>query len=558
MAFYENEDEKQLDPNAPQQPQTGGESAFVAGQGAAQTGQAPGGGASPDNPGNFVGIQQYLDKNKSQSGKLGDQVAGQVQSTIQGAQDDVDSLSGRFNQQADSGQIQNIQNAVNDAKNITQGAASGQAGQNLSDADKQRFGEVSNAQYQGPNQLIDTDLYAPAYNKIKTAQSYADLSKNESGNQQLLRDIYKAPSYSAGENRLDSYLLNSQDNRQKLDASRQNAGGLDQKFEAANAGAAQYAQQQKALADSVKQSAQQQLTQTQTQRNQEIQAQLDAISKDWRSEYDHYLNLLKNSNNGENLQLSPEEAAKLGVEKGQRIFNLLNPAAGNTPEQYLQMQEFDPNKVIGKDEQAQLAALDELSGTFGGANQNKYTQQDLAGTLTKEAAFQAEKFGLSADESQKLFDSAAKITNLVSEASKSATITDEQSRSVTTYVKDLLKRVGGKWWNPFVWFEEVTRAVTTILNIQVQLGNVTSKGNTSGTVESYLQGNKGGTYKDEGGMKSLDWGAALNPTYIIDQRADDKIDELDRQIKSETQQNWIAQMEQYLRNAGYYNQTKSK
>ena len=559
MAYYQDEDENQLDPNATPVAQTTGPQSGVVGQDAASA--APQGGPTsntqtPDRPGNFVGLQDYLNANKSQSSKLGDQVAGQVGSTIEGARQDVADLNPKFNQMADAGQISNIGGASQEAKNIASTAAGIPAGQGLGADQTQRFGEIANAQYKGPNSLIETELYQPTYNKVKDAQNYSTLSKDESGSQQLLKDIYKTPSYGAGENLFDSYLLNSQENRAKLAASRSDASNLDNDFAAANESAAAYAAQQKALAESTKQTAQQALTQTQTERNAQVQAELDAINKNWRSEYDKYLNLLKNSNDGANLNLSPEEAQVLGVAEGQKIYNLLNPAAGNTPEQYLSLQAFDPNKVISKDQQAQLAALDELAGTFGGAQQNKYTQADLAGTLNKAVAFSAEKFGLSAKQADELFKQGAAITNMISEASKADTITDEQSKSVTTYVKDLVERVGGNWWNPFKWFEEVTRAVTTILNIQVQLGNVTSKGKTTGTVADYLAGQTGGTYKDEGGMKNLDWGSVLNPTYIVDQRADNKIDELNAQIQRETQANWAAQIEDYLRKSGYYNQIK--
>lgn len=552
MAFYEDDDQlQQQDPNAiPAGQQTGGGSGLISGQGA-----SPGSGATatpnaPNNPGNFVGIKQYLDANKSQSAKLGDQVAGQVKSSIDTAANEVGSLSSRFNQQANAGQIANIQGAGQEAQNITQQAATGQG---LGQDQQQRFGEIANAEYKGPNNITEAGLYQPAYQAINKAQEYADLSKNESGNQALLRDIYKGAKYSEGENRLDSYLLNSGDNRQKLSQSRQDAQDLQGQFNAAAEGAEQYAKEQKALAESTAQAARQNLTAAQTARNAEVQARLDREQAGWRDEYNKYLNLLKNSNGGQNLNLTPEEAQRLGVSEGQKIYNLLNPVAGNTPEQYLTQQEFDPNRVISKDEQAQLSALDELAGTFGGALQNKYTQADLAGTLDKVAAFSADKFGMNARERENLFQTVDLLKGMVSSASKSDKITEQQQQSVTSYVEDTIRRVGGNWWNPFVWFETVTNAVTTILNIEVVLGNVNTSGETRGTIADYLSG-RGGTYKDKGGTKSLNFGAALNPSYIVDSRADDRIDQLDREIQNETRANWAAQIEQYLRDAGYYNQ----
>lgn len=554
MAFYQDEDEQQQaaqqqGTNVPTGPEAG---SFVTGQGASPTPSQKSDTATPDNPGNFVGISQYLEANKPQSSKLGTQVANQVQGTIAQAQQGVNDLTGQFKQQADAGQIKDIQNAVEDAKNITNTAAQGQAGA-LSQDQTQRFGEVANAQYQGPNSAIETDLYAPVYSEVQKAGKYADLSKDESGSQQLLKDIYQGPNYSAGENRLDSYLLNSQENREKLQEARKEANqGLEAQFEAANQQTADYAAQQKALADSVRQAAQQNLTDVQTKRNQDIQAQLDAISSDWRSEYNKYLDLLKNSNNGQNLQLTPEEAAKLGVDKGQKIFNLLNPAAGNTPEQYLSMQEFDPNKVITKDQQAQLAALDELAGTYGGALQNKYTQADLAGTLTKASAFAADKFGLSAKQAQTAFDAASQIANMVADVSKGANLYEDQVSTVTRQVVDRITQAMP--WPLSDIVKEITKWVTDVIHTNVQVGHVDTNVKGNQTVADYLAG-KGPTLEDSG-TKSLDWGSIVSPGSIISNQADNKIDELTNASKGEVKNNLAAQIEQYLKNAGYYNTIK--
>lgn len=560
MAFYDDQDDiNSQDPNAQQQPQqTSGQSSIISGQGGSP-GQGSQGAASantntPDNPGNFVGIKQYLDANKSQSSKLGDQVSGQIQNTIQGAHQDVDALSSKFRQEADSGQIANIQNAVNEAKGITDTAATGNAGA-VSQDQTQRFGEIANAQYQGPNALIETDLYEPTYAKIKQAQSYSDLSKDESGSQQLLKDIYKdqGTNYTSGQNRLDSYLLNSQENRQKLSDARVDAGNLEQDFANADLEAAQYAANQKALADSTREAARQNLISTQTDRNSQIEAELNAISKDWKSEYNEYLNLLKNSNNGQNLQLTDEQAARLGVDKGQRIYNLLNSKAGNTAEQYLTMQEFDPNKVISKDQQAQLAALDQLAGTFGGALQNKYTQANLAETLDKATAFAADKFGLSAKQADEVFNAASKIANMVAEASSGAniwtkTLPVQVAREVTERVVKSLP------WPLSDIVNWVTRTVYDTVSYDVQAGHVDANATTEGTVADYLAGKAPTT--ETGGTKSLDLGTFVDPTYLLSDKADKKIDQLQGNLKNQTQQQWVSQIEKYLRDAGYYNQVK--
>lgn len=393
MAYYagDEEDEKQQDPNAQTAVQTSAPDAIISGQGSsapAPQGQAPG---TPDKSSNFVGIKQYLDANKQQSAKLGDQVAGKVQGTIQDASNSINSLGDAFKTKANAGQISNIGNAQNDANSITQAAATNG---NLSQDQKNRFGEVSNAQYTGPNSLIDdTEDYQPAEQKLLDAQNEADLSKTETGNQQLLRQTYNTnPNYTVGANRFDSYLLNSDDNKQKLADARTNASGLQGQLDTQTQSAADYAAQQKTLADQIRAATQKNLGQTQTQRNTDVQNELDAMSGHWNDDYNHYLSLLQNSGGGTNLQLTPEESQKLGIDVGSRLFNVLDPAKGNSPSQYLTQQAFDPNKSISKEEQAELSALDELANMYGGPLLNKHTQADLAGTQTPDQAFDASKF----------------------------------------------------------------------------------------------------------------------------------------------------------------------
>ena len=543
MAFYagDEEDDDNLVAGGGEPAPASVQSGVIDGQGAATQASQAQATSAPDKSGNFVGIRQYLDANKPQASKLGDQVSGQIQGTIQGAQNEVSGIGEKFQGLANQGQISDIGNAGAQAQSITNKAASQTADQGLNDQEKNRFKEVANAQYKGPSSLIETDLYQPAASKVKEAQNYAALSKNEKGNQQLLRDLYKAPDYSFGENRLDSYLLNAGDNRAKLAESRKGADGLSGTLTAAEASAAQYAEQQKALADSIRQATQKNLVGTQTQRNTDVQKELDGISKDWRSEYDSYLNVLKNSNGGQNLQLSDEQAKKLGVEKGQRIFNILNPSSGNTPEQYLSLQEFDPNKVISKDQQAQLSALDELAGTFGGATQNKYTQKELAGTLDKATAFAADKFGLSAKEAQKAFDAASQIAKKTSSIDKSSPLYEEQVTSVAKQITDKLP------WP----LSDVVRWVTETVRNNVQVGNVATNTSVDGSVADYLSG-QGPSVKNTG-QKNLDAGIMLQPYEIFSGQADAKIGALQQQAAAEAKQNWTNQILDYLKNAGYNN-----
>lgn len=567
MAYYNNEldEQQQQDPNAiPAGQTTSPGSGVISGQGASSTAGAAATNAAPtnvdgspsgigDRSGNFVGLQDYLKANKPQSSKLGTQVAGQVQSTIQGAQEDVSQLNPRFNQIADQGQISNIGGAAQEAESIVQGAAGAPAGQGL--GGKERFGEIANAQYQGPNALIDTELYAPTYQKVQQAQNYANLSKDESGSGQLLKDLYKTPTYSAGENLFDTYLLNTQENKQKLQSARQNAENLDQDFAAANEQAAAYAADQRAKAEQVRQQARQALEGTRDTRSKEIEQDLAGIAASWNDEQNAYANALFNSNEGKNLVLTDEMMQKLGVDSNQRIYNILKgKTIDDIKNQYVTMEAFDPNRVISKDQQAQLAALDELAGTFGGALTNKYTQAEIAGTLDKATAFAAKKFGLTAKEAEKAFNAAAEITKRTAQVSSERGLDQKQSLIVGREITE--KIVENLPWPLSDIVRWVTRTVYDTVSVNVRVGNASANTISQGTVADYLAG-RGPSTGLGSYSAALDWGAFMDPTGALTgsymAKLDDIVGQLNRENSPKAQQAWTNQILQYLQQEGYNN-----
>lgn len=538
MAFYnDNEDENELE-NTPST--STGQSGVISGQGAADGTAAAS--AKPDRPGNFVGLQTYLNANKVQSDKLGDKVASQISGSIQDASAQIGQMNNKFNERVDAGSIRNLGSAVDDVKDISNKAAYQAIGQGLSDDQTNRFKEVTTAQYKGPKDVLETDLYQPVYGKIKEAQNYANLSKNESGNQQLLMDMYKTPSYSAGENRFDAYLLNSEQNKQKLAQSRQNAEGLRANLDAASVTAKQYADKVAADTEKAKQSARKVFESTQGKRNQEVDAELDKERSGWNEEYDAYLNLL-NSSNKSDLTLNDEQMKKLGVSSGDRIFNMLD---GQNAADYLTLQEFDPNKVITKEQQTQLAALDQLAGLYGGESKNKYNQADLAGTLTRDIALAADKFGLAAKEQQVMFDAASKIATMTSSLDKSSPLYEEQVSSIT---KEITKHLPPP-------LDTVVETITEQITNNVKVGDVNTSTTASGSVYDYLSG-VGPSY-DTKGNKSLDFGAIVSPISLVSDRADNTINQLINQSKDETKNHWTNQILAYLQDAGYNNRIMSE
>jgi hypothetical protein len=75
---------------------------------------------------------------------------------------------------------------------------------------QQRFVEIINARYQGPESLQQAGLYEQAAKKARTAQEAAQLTQTAGGREQLLRDVFgRSRDYSRGASKLDTVLLNT-------------------------------------------------------------------------------------------------------------------------------------------------------------------------------------------------------------------------------------------------------------------------------------------------------------------------------------------------------------
>lgn len=248
MAFYNNQDEEQENVENQGGIQSGPQSSIISGAGGApgsgpQGAQAPG---TPDKPGNFVGLKDYLNANKKQSQKLGDQVAGRVTNAVNDANQEIGAVGDKFTQKVNEGQIANAAGAKDEGLGIiNQAATSG----NVSADQANRFKDIAKAEYKGPNSLQDaTDISQNVYHKAQNAQKQADATKTESGRQEILRGMNNSPQYTTGAQRFDAYLLNNQDTQGKLAQAREGAGAVAGNLSAAEQAAQAQAQNAKSQA----------------------------------------------------------------------------------------------------------------------------------------------------------------------------------------------------------------------------------------------------------------------------------------------------------------------
>lgn len=102
----------------------------------------------------------------------------------------------------------------------------------------------------------------------------------------------------------------------------------------------------------------------------------------------------------------------LGLTSGQKLYNLYqsSPTLGT---QYLQQQAFDPNKEITANQQAELAALDQLGLGAHQTATNIYTHPELAGTQSPGNSVDATGFNQALTNAGKTFNDYAANTNAI-------------------------------------------------------------------------------------------------------------------------------------------------
>jgi hypothetical protein len=426
LPLSEFERQKQQQEGQSQQPILSGQSSVISSQGPSKQG-------GPKSSGQFTNLQSYLSANQDQAANISTQIADNIKNTAQDTRQSIQDADTQFKNQIQNSSIQGLDTAKQDSDRIINQAKSGQVGQVINEPDTQRFKSIGTAQYQGPLSLQDTELYNPLQQKVQKVQSFDNLSQTDEGRFTLLNDMFSSqkPTYSRGQKLLDNLLLSgSEVGKQKLDEARQSLTGIQGDFDNLNTQLASLGQQTKSKTDEARQYAIQNLQNSQTLRNQEVEDRLQNSESTWDDEYNQYIDLLKGYQGGQ-LELTEEQANRLGLQENQRLFNTLS---GIQPESYLKLNEFDANKAISKDEQAQLAALDALASQLNLSGLNKYSNANLAGTLTE--SFDGSNLGLTATEKLPIFNQRASSTNLG--ASSGPIGVDEWQYNASSNVKNYL------------------------------------------------------------------------------------------------------------------------
>lgn len=169
-----------------------GQGVNVSGQSASFSSNVPGQDAgTPKSSGQYANIQKYLGANQTQANEMGQGLAGDVEQRAKESQ----SLTEQYSKQAPKVDAYDPNQAI------------GKVG-GLTDSEKALYKtQKSTGGYTGPESFDTAAGYQEAQKAAQDASQRVSQAGTEQGQQELLKQKYARPDYSAGQNKLDQALL---------------------------------------------------------------------------------------------------------------------------------------------------------------------------------------------------------------------------------------------------------------------------------------------------------------------------------------------------------------
>ena len=320
MAYLpnQNQDENELDEPKMLGPQGGviGSVAGTQGNPSASTSAPNAGGGS------FTDISKYLSQNKEQAAGLTQKVSQSVANQGQQAKSALKSQQDEFDQKVADNTVRANQDLVTEAVSNPNQVVQDQA-------KKAEFIKMRDANYQGPQNLTETENYSTNFGTINKGQNAIQALNTESGRQGLVSNIGNSARKNMGTSSLDNLLVQADPNSKNVISQTKNAySDLDQRLQAAQEASLSRAQEAKAQTEQAKKISNEALMGTDGQGGA-IQNLTNDIDKRYQ-DYTKDLSLVQNdisrdlsdlystSNDG----LDSQTLAKLGLTPDERLFGL--------------------------------------------------------------------------------------------------------------------------------------------------------------------------------------------------------------------------------------------
>jgi hypothetical protein len=264
--------------------------------------------------GTFTNLKNYLSAN--QGNRVASAATQKVSNLATGAQKGITQASTGFGQKVEQGTLANRGQALQDVQATTaaargveaiapapavepvaqpaavEGAPAPEATapaapveqpkpQYLDESQKQRFADIINAKYAGPESLRQSGLLQPAAEKVSTAARQIKNVETAGGREELLRSMYgKNRDYTQGQSKLDALLLNtSQQGVGQLQEAAKAGGNLQQVLQQAEAGSQNLAQNRAQEISGIREQARGAFTAGRTEEEAATEKRIDDLTK---------------------------------------------------------------------------------------------------------------------------------------------------------------------------------------------------------------------------------------------------------------------------------------
>ncbi len=414
------------------------------------------------------GFQSYQKANQgTATNRLADAANRNVAAQGQAAQTGINQATDQFGKKVDAGSLanryqalQDVSNTLNSARTLSAPAPQAAAPvstanaaspapiaptaapapdytKNVAGAD--RFKEVINAKYQGPESLRQSGLYQDAAAKANAAQTTLNQTKTASGREQMLQDMYvKRGDYTRGLNKLDSAVLNSsQSGVQNLQDTAKAQGNLQGNLDKAQLASGAMAQNRGQEIQGIRNQARDVFSQNKQQEEKATDDRLATQVKDWDKLPEYFRNVLREQSKG-GVGLNSAEAGILGIQNGEGLYN--------TGADVIKSGVADKQKLITRDEQARQSALAQLAGLDDSKMLDtnlKYNDASKAGTQTSLDALDLAGTRAGLNQAEQGFQDYAKSADLTGSGSKkNKTSGKRYYADANANVADVLKNAG--------------------------------------------------------------------------------------------------------------------
>jgi len=337
-----------------------------------------------------------------------------------------------------------------------------QASSYTGDVSDQRVKDILNAAYKGPEALYEIKGYDETLEKARQADRKLGMVDRSGVKSNLLQDIFSKPerSYTRGSRNLDSAILGQSGKLGDILQTKKDIGNVSDVLTAREQAARGLSGERTSEIDSIREKSKGSLQDIAKARDTQIESRLENVVKDWDKLPTYLRTRLKEGlkSGGAGIELSGAELSLLGASGGEGLYNAISKAGINN---VIKTTAASKDRLIGKDEQSQLARLQELakmSEDYGTAGQplnyaNKYSRANRAGTQTSLDAFDRENFSALQKQEEDKFMKAAKAANIAvtgrgEESTEGGYFSSDTisyaKRDANAKIKDVLKKMGYK------------------------------------------------------------------------------------------------------------------